>query len=277
MAPEQTRKLQLEILDLLVEFDRVCRKQHIQYYLSGGTLLGAIRHHGFIPWDDDADVEMFRDDYDKFRQICDQELQTDRFFFQDSTTDGNYHWTYGKLRKKHTRYIRTGQGHLKQQDGICIDIFILENASDNRLVQRVTEIVTHGCRKMLWSPVGAVQGNTVWQRSMFKVLRHIPYQWILKVFDWTVGRYRNKKTHHLGYFHTNEKNYRFEKSWYSDCLLEKFENHEFYIPNGYQHILAGYYGNYMELPPENDRHGSTSAEYILFSDGTIYGKKQYSD
>ena len=79
---ENLRKLQLIELELLIEFDRICRKNNIRYTLTGGTLLGAVRHGGFIPWDDDADVSMLRREYEKFKKVCEIELD-DKYYFQD--------------------------------------------------------------------------------------------------------------------------------------------------------------------------------------------------
>ena len=79
----QLRQLQMIELEMLVEVDRICKKCGIQYNIIAGTLLGAVRHGGFIPWDDDADVAMFRPEYEKFRKACKTELDTTRFYFQD--------------------------------------------------------------------------------------------------------------------------------------------------------------------------------------------------
>ena len=83
LTQEQLRKLQLTELEMLVEFDRICRKNNIHYILGYGTLLGAVRHNGFIPWDDDVDVFLMRDEYNKFCEACKTDLNTEKFFLQN--------------------------------------------------------------------------------------------------------------------------------------------------------------------------------------------------
>ena len=112
LSPEDLRTLQLLELEMLVEVDRICRKYGIEYSLDGGTLLGAVRHKGFIPWDDDADVIFTRHEYVRFCRACKKELDTERFFLQDYRTDPNYRWGYAKLRRKGTEFVRLGQEHM---------------------------------------------------------------------------------------------------------------------------------------------------------------------
>ena len=83
---DKLRQLQLSELEILKEFVRICEKHHLKYVLTGGTLLGAVRHGGFIPWDDDIDVAMLRADYDRFAQLCKDELGP-KFFYQSPATD----------------------------------------------------------------------------------------------------------------------------------------------------------------------------------------------
>ena len=115
---EAFRKMQLTELDMLVEFDKVCRKYNINYVLFGGSLLGAVRHQGYIPWDDDADIGMLREDYETFKRHKD-EMNPNICFFQDHDTDHEYRWGYGKLRRTGSTYVRVGQEHLKCKTGIC--------------------------------------------------------------------------------------------------------------------------------------------------------------
>ena len=123
---EDFRKMQLTELDMLVEFDKVCRKYNINYVLFGGSLLGAVRHQGYIPWDDDADIGMLREDYETFKKHKD-EMNPNICFFQDHDTDPEYRWEYGKLRRTGSTYIRVGHEHLKCKTGIFVDVFPMDD------------------------------------------------------------------------------------------------------------------------------------------------------
>ena len=100
------RKHQLRMLDMLIYFDNFCRKHNLKYWLSSGTLIGAVRHQGFIPWDDDVDVEMLREDYLKMLELL---KETDRFILQTKDNDEYYAVPYGKLRDKYSYIDEYGQ------------------------------------------------------------------------------------------------------------------------------------------------------------------------
>lgn len=133
---ESLRKHQLVMLELLNEVDRVCKKHHISYQLFAGTALGAVRHQGFIPWDDDLDIVMQRPDYEHFMAFAPGELG-ERFFLQKEFTE---HWPmfFSKLRLNHTTALE--KYHVrdeKMHQGVYIDIFPCDNLSDNQLVRKL--------------------------------------------------------------------------------------------------------------------------------------------
>src|SRR5258706_5548210 len=122
----RTRQCQLVMLRMLKILDYLCNKHNVKYFLSGGTLLGAIRHNGFIPWDDDLDVGMTRDNYERFVEYVVPELPND-IFFQNDETDPNYpsfHIMEAKLRDKYSRYSKTKNWH----NGLQIDIIVYDRA-----------------------------------------------------------------------------------------------------------------------------------------------------
>lgn len=123
LTPEQLRRIQLVELDILLELDRVCRKHQIDYFLCGGTALGAVRHSGFIPWDNDVDVGFLREDYERFCRIFPQEADASKYFLQTWKSDPHYLWNYGKIRRLGTEYVRAGQERMKYRTGISIDVF----------------------------------------------------------------------------------------------------------------------------------------------------------
>jgi len=122
------RKAQLIILDMLIEFDAICKKHNLSYWLDSGTLLGAVRYQGFIPWDDDIDLSMPVEDYKKFKDIASSEL-SDSIFFQTKESDKNFKFDYIKLRSNKADIV---EFHEKDRDiqyhqGVFVDIFPMLN------------------------------------------------------------------------------------------------------------------------------------------------------
>ena len=268
---KHNKKLQSEILSLLVDFDRICRKHDIEYFLACGTLLGAVRHHGFIPWDNDGDVELRRSEYNRLVKVCEEE-ENDRFFFQDWSTDNEYRWPYGKLRIKNTNYIRPNQAVLKHKDGICIDVFVLDDLPESYFVQKLMEFGALICRKIGWSPVGATCVSNIFQRTLFKLASFIPYGFVKKLYEGIVSWHHDDNSTAVGFFNTgmgNVDEFIFQREWYKERIELDFEGHKFWAPKGYDGILQRKYHNYMELPPKEKQIGSSEAEYIRFSDGEV--------
>lgn len=123
----ELQKIQEIQKELIAEVDRICKKCGIHYNMVGGTMLGAIRHGDYIPWDDDADIGFLRREYEKFRKACKTELDTDRFYMQDLRDTEGYRWGYGKLRRKNTEFVRLNQEFMPYEQGISIDLMPFDN------------------------------------------------------------------------------------------------------------------------------------------------------
>lgn len=261
----QLKKLHGELLQLLVEVDRICKKNNIPYFLSHGTLLGAIRHKGFIPWDDDVDIQMLRSDYERFFNICKNDLNKSKFLLQNQKLDKHYNWVYGKLRLKNTSYIRSGQEHLKQEDGIFLDIFPLDSISLNKYRQKIDINICKICRKILWAQVGKKSSDFV-RKTLFKTLSFIPRKFTIFVFN-LFSISGNKRLTPLLVCH-NLSGHIFRQEWYSETIFVEFEGHKFPVPKEYDNVLTSVYGDYRKLPPEEKRLGHCYASYIRFLDGS---------
>ena len=140
------RKIQLIELEMLKEVDRICKKYDIKYYLCGGTLLGAVRHSGFIPWDDDLDLFFPRKDYIRFAEIAQKELPK-TMFYQDWHIEPDYPYNFAKIRMNGTKFCQKEIEHLNMHHGLFIDIFPLDFVSDNekertKYLRKVTRLKT---------------------------------------------------------------------------------------------------------------------------------------
>ena len=251
---KQLKKLQAIELELLLEFDRIFRKHNIRYTLTGGTLLGAVRHKGFIPWDDDADVSMLREEYERFRSVCTKELGED-FYFQDMRNTEGYRWGYGKLRKKGTLFLREHQEHMPYDQGVFIDIFPRDGVPDNFLCRIIHKFKCFCVRKILWSEVGKVAAKNKGMRIWFKLLSGVVGSDFKKIYE-SLIRQSNKKTtqlvRNLTFPVPNGKD-GYLRKWYENSVELEFEGHLFMVNKCYKEWLEQEFGNYMELPPVEKR------------------------
>lgn len=273
LSPEQFRRMQLTELDVLVEFDRVCRNNGIDYVLFGGSLLGAVRHQGYIPWDDDADIGMLREDYERFKKHL-GELDPDICFFQDHDTDPEYRWGYGKLRRTGSKYVRVGQEHLKCRTGIFVDVFPMDDVPKSVLGQILQDRVCFCQRKILWSEVARVNSTGFW-KLWFTLLSKIPVSVPFSVCGRYAAKSRNGSPNRVrcllfpatGTLYRKNplrERYGMPKEWFTDRAEYSFEGRRFYSSRDYDTVLKYIYGDYWVLPDEKGREQHSPFSEIEF-------------
>lgn len=269
LSKSQLDRLHRVEIEIVNEIDRICKKHHIKYFMAGGTLLGAVRHKGFIPWDDDMDIYMYRSDYEKFCAACATEVDDTRFFWQTQETDIHYRWTYGKMRRKNTLYLRDGQEHMKFFQGIFVDVLPFDKRAENLRCWSIQDKICRVWRRVLWSPVGAYNERKKLLRFWYKFLAIIPRDWVYTAYK-KAATYYNK---------TNSKKYfSFNVTWkhpYTDGIDEEwikqtielpFEEFKYPAPQDYHAFLRFYYDEYMKYPPEEQRRGNAPVSSIQFGD-----------
>lgn len=253
---ENVRKIQLEIL---LEFDRVCKENNIHYNIYFGTLLGAVRHQGFIPWDDDIDVVMTRENYNKFIKLHIDDVNKD-YFVQNYDTDTNFFRPFTRIRKNNTRYVQRHYRNLDIHHGIFIDIFPFDYVSNRKekeifryyylhLLRRLNVIKNFGIRK---------NSSVIKKGAKYIIDKFFPQKWlneyITKVMTYKNNTgYLNHLTDSTIPIEDKYKNHLIKVDDFLNSMMYEFEGHEFPIPKNFEEVLTNTYGDYMKLPPQEER------------------------
>ncbi len=254
LVDEKRKKVWAAEMEMLQRFDQVCQKYGFTYWVLYGTLLGAVRHQGFIPWDDDIDVVMFRDEYERFQAVAPQEF-TEPYFFQNSYTD-RIVWPFSKIRDSRTTAIEF-RNYRDINQGIFIDIFPLDSVpeDDNQEIDRVFET-----QKLLWNLV------TNPREVLLKVKQDLiegkntleEVQILLDISKRDIKeRFRVFEDFNLEHFgRTREVNYimgeimgtiSMKKEWFRDKIYLPFEHIQVPVPIDYEKLLVKRYGDYHQM------------------------------
>ena len=254
------------------EIRRVCKILNVQYFLIGGTFLGAVRHKGFIPWDDDMDVGMMREDYERFMREA-PKLLSDDFYLQNWDTDPEYPFSFGKLRLNGTIVVEKMNAGTASHKGVFLDIFPYDNVPENVEQQRRQARRIFVLKKMMWIKKG--YGKQL-QNDGFKMwLKYngarfltcfVSYKWIKQTYARELTRYNDHRTERMfiSCLYSYEKSSVYRR-WLEDLSEYDFENEKFLAPRDYDAFLSTLYGDYMQLPPEEKRHTHEIKELIIIN------------
>lgn len=240
----ELRNVQLRLLEMLKYLDKICKEHNIKYWLSSGTCLGAIRHGGFIPWDDDLDIELHKSDYKKLIKILKNQKHP-QFVLQDYSTDKEYIFRFAKLRDLNSKFKEDYDvDQWFKYSGCFIDIFPIEPSRSKKLSQKAAWIwwkfEVHTCR---------IQ-NKSW-RHIYHTLARPASVCAMNIISF-VQKFGAKNI--LRHFTGNH----FYKPRLAEDVSEvqyiRFEDADFPIPVGYKSYLSHMYGEYMELPDISNLH-----------------------
>lgn len=264
---EELRRLQLTQLEIFHEIHRICVKNNIKYIMDAGTLLGAVRHTKFIPWDDDIDIRILRSEYKKLCLALEKDLDKGKYFFQNYKSDEFYIWQYSRILKKNTRYVRLGKEHLKQKDGVYIDIFVCDGVPENVILKKIQNLVTKFCRKSMYAKISFSIEKNLFKRITYKILRCIPKSFTFHIYSLLGKIFNENNCNRFGSYgwHAKKDLDGFKREWFEDIELLEFEDGSFYSPKDYDGFLRYSFGeSYMELPPEEQRIPTAYTSYFEF-------------
>jgi len=248
LSLDEIKQIQVE---MLVDFDAFCRKNNITYYLAYGTLLGAVRHKGYIPWDDDVDVMVPRPEVERLKKL----YTSSNYKIIDTDNDPNYEFPYPRLVATKTFQKK---GIIARTHGVFIDIYTIDACPVNGLALSEYRKKIEEIRKKRW----------MWIRLRNKLYKYIPINRFPFVKKYTLAHrniymsvpYDSSDVVHACY----SSHIPLQKKWLSSKVEVEFENHLFYAPAQWDEVLTNFYGNYMQLPPIDHRrpYHNTDTYYI---------------
>lgn len=249
-GPDILRKVQLVELDMLLEFDRICKKYNLSYTLGYGTLLGAIRHKGFIPWDDDIDVIMLYDDYLKFLEIAPNELDAEKYFLRWHKTDVDCNLTFAQIKRNDTLFCREGRENFNTHNGIFLDIIPMFNGANTWIQHKIQHKVCKFFKTMLWAHMGYISEKRMLYKLYYTLLSKVSIKkkYALFMKSATIFKKDKGKLSSLCIFRSPYNNVFTSKSTYEELIEVEFEGYKFMAPKKYNEVLEYCYGDYMRYP-----------------------------
>lgn len=269
---EKIKKVWAVEIDLLSKMLEICDKHKIKCFAIGGTLLGAVRHRGFIPWDDDIDIGMLRSDYDKFIKVAQNELK-EPYFLQTAVTDRCYR-PHAQIRNSDTTGYQKLDRNLKCNKGIFIDIFPLDGIPDNKLEYKLQMSVMKLMNRIMTNDV---YFTTVHEKASLPALAaHLAVKLLLTAigrkrfygwYDACAAICKNKSTKRVGELTVlfDDTRYQWRRSYFRNIKMMAFEYIQIPVPADYDYFLKNTFGEYMKYP-EDKNSGALHGDMVFEPD-----------
>lgn len=273
---KQIWKVELDILD---EVERICKKYNLTYFLVHGSLLGAVRHKGFIPWDDDLDIAMLRSDYRRFLEVAPKELKAP-LTLHTPLTEQNVFWGgYARIRNGQTTGIETKDLQHDANLGIWIDILPLDNCTENEKRFSVKQKKIRHAQRLLYAKIygrdyqqfrDMKPGLWKWYTALAKCYSH---KKLCKKLETAMLLYTEEPSANVAFFSAYYSHRRLDKQDFTDTVLLEFEHRKVPVPKGYEHYLFMTIGkDYMKYPPKEERKPKHEGIYDPFKPYSHYTK-----
>lgn len=260
MSQRSVRSVQEKILETMKFIDKLCREHGIVYYIMGGTALGAVRHGGFIPWDDDLDIFMTPGQYQKFKSVF-ENTKSEQFVLQEWRTDKRF-LEYAKVRMNGTTFIEENfKNCMDMHHGIYVDIMILHKVPENKFIQKMvyyeSKFVTlYGLSQRNWKP------KSKSQKVVLDSLKFMPCKLMARIAYSHIYRYDGRKDNYKYCYWITPAKFRnglFDKSFFEKPVDINFEDTNLLGSEKIKEYLEYRYGDYMKLPSEEQRKAAVHA------------------
>ena len=269
---EKLKELQMVEYDMLKDVVDFCDKNGIKYFIIAGTLLGAVRHGGFIPWDDDIDIGMDYHNYKLFLKKAQKGLDK-KFFIQNFYSERKVSNPWTKIRINGTTSIDPRFLNYDIHSGICMDIFLFNGISDNRVKRKIQEVLSRYQRQMLkkyYYLEGDIPNKN---KRINQIVPEILRPFLIKVFDKLINIDLSKTKYCYNTFYDDVgKKFCYESKWFTELKKITFEDGQFYAPISPEDYLVARYGDWKTPPPKNERtaHGDiiidTNKDYTFYKE-----------
>ena len=248
---DKLHKVELEMLD---KFKEICDKYHFNYSLASGTLLGAIRHKGFIPWDDDVDVLMPRPEYEEFLKVAPKKLG-DKYFLDCFEYNEDYHLQFAKIKKNGTIFDEEKAHHMNNHKGIFIDIFPEEVLYDNVKKSYYIAVISRIIGSTVNVKCKICKIKDTRHKIAVAILSLLPQKTLMRFQRKIVTTNKNKESNYYGcYFGVYPFMHEvIKKEDFLPTIEVTFEGKKYKAMNNYDSYLSNLYGDYMKLPPKEKR------------------------